>query len=71
MFLTIEISKGCEQYNAKCVELEINTTAPTAERAMEKLKKIIDFYISTAKEDKVHARCNAADLDHFHSDNFN
>ena len=51
MFLTIEISRSDEAYNARCVELEINTTASTAEKAMEKLKKIIDFYMATARED--------------------
>ena len=51
MFLTIEISKSEEAFNARCVELEINTSADTAEKAMEKLKKIIDFYMSTARED--------------------
>jgi predicted RNase H-like HicB family nuclease len=51
MFLTIEISKSDEIYNARCVELEIKTTADTAEKAMDKLKKIIDFYMAAARED--------------------
>jgi predicted RNase H-like HicB family nuclease len=51
MFLTIEISKSDEIYNARCVELEIKTTADTAEKAMDKLKKIIDFYMAAARDD--------------------
>jgi predicted RNase H-like HicB family nuclease len=51
MFLTIEVTKEENCYNARCVELDVDVRSDTSEHAIEKLKKVIDFYISTAREE--------------------
>lgn len=51
MFLTIEVTKDDNSYNARCVELDVDVRSDTSEHAIEKLKKVIDFYISTAREE--------------------
>ncbi len=51
MFLTIEVTKESDSFNARCVELDVDVHSDTSEHAIEKLKKVIDFYISTAREE--------------------
>lgn len=55
MFLTIEVSKEEGHYKAYCVELDVAASGVTSEKAIAKLKKIIDFYLSTANESDAHA----------------
>ena len=50
MFFTVEISKADDEYKVRCTELNLEATGPTSEKAMVKLKSIIDFYMATAKE---------------------
>jgi len=50
MFFTVEISRVGEMYKIRCSELEVETTANTVEEGITKLKKIIDFTMSVAKE---------------------
>lgn len=66
MFLTIEISRDDVLYNARCVELDVSAEGTTSDKAMAKLKKIISFYISTAKEDEIpEATESQADIQSF------
>ena len=50
MFLTVEITKSDDGYKVRCSELNLEATGPTSEKALTKLKKIIDFYMVTARE---------------------
>jgi hypothetical protein len=51
MFLTIEVTKDDHDFKAHCVELDVDVRSDSSERAIEKLKKVIDFYITTAREE--------------------
>ena len=50
MFLTVEITKSDDEYKVRCSELNLEASGPTSEKALAKLKKIIDFYMVTARE---------------------
>ncbi len=52
MFLTIEVTKDIHDFKAHCVELDVDVRSDSSERAIEKLKKVIDFYITTAREEE-------------------
>jgi hypothetical protein len=55
MFLTVEITKADDEYKVRCSELNLEATGPTSEKALAKLKKIIDFYMVTAREGSAEA----------------
>lgn len=50
MFFTIEIAKAGEVYKVRCPELQVEATGATSEEAVTRLKRIIDFTVTTAAE---------------------
>jgi predicted RNase H-like HicB family nuclease len=50
MLLTIEVFKEKNEYVAKCKELNIYSYARSSEKAVQRLEKIINFYIQSAYE---------------------
>lgn len=50
MILTIEILKKDTSFVAKCKELNIYSYGQTSEKAVQRLKKVIKFYIQSAGE---------------------
>ncbi len=50
MVLTIEVFKEKNEYIAKCKELNVYSYGDSSEKAVERLHKIIYFYLQTADE---------------------
>ncbi len=52
MYLSIEISRENDNFIAHCSELNITGSGPSYEKAIERLKSIIYFYMHSAEENK-------------------
>lgn len=50
MVFTIEIVRDEKQFIAKCKELNVYSYGPSSEKAVQRLKKVISFYIQSAAE---------------------
>jgi predicted RNase H-like HicB family nuclease len=50
MVFTIEIVKDEKQFIAKCKELNVYSYGSSSEKAVQRLKKVISFYIQSAAE---------------------
>lgn len=48
MVFTIEIVKNQEEFIAKCKELNIYSYGDSSEKAVQRLKKVIGFYVQAA-----------------------
>ena len=51
MYFSIEIhKKGRKNYVAACPELNLETPAATREKALNRMEKVLLFYLNSAKE---------------------
>lgn len=50
MILTIEVFKEKDEYIAKCKELNVYSYGKSSKKAVERLHKIIYFYLQSANE---------------------
>ncbi|MDD5066129.1 MAG: hypothetical protein PHF84_03685 [bacterium] len=50
MVFTIEILKNEKQFIAKCKELNVYSYGNSSDKAVQRLKKVISFYIQSASE---------------------
>lgn len=48
MVLTIEVIKKEQKFIAKCKELDIYSYGASSEKAVQRLKKVIAFYVQSA-----------------------
>lgn len=51
MYFSVDVHrKGPETYIASCAELDVHSYGTTAEMAVERLKRIVNFYLESAEE---------------------
>ena len=50
MYFTIEISQIQNSFIARCAELDISGYGSSKDEAVERLKRIINFYVQSADE---------------------
>ena len=50
MVLTIEVFKKQKRFVAKCKELDIYSYGASSEKAVQRIKKVIAFYVQSAGE---------------------
>ncbi len=51
MYFSVDVHrKGPDTYIASCAELDVHSYGTTAEMAVERLKRIVNFYLESADE---------------------